>query len=186
MTFRVSLIQLASMVAHLFPLLYQVQTFSIVMHGGILLATDFSIEKRSTHIIQNPGTQSWWISQNDQPLDIARKLLPYTYSIPSLSMNGMAIGNSSQGIFTTTLAGTQFQFILQGALPGHPLPASLERVLWQPAHLNPSILYAIATETTGKVPSFLCKGGSGGVGVGTHVVALWVQYHCYASQTHIA
>ena len=79
--------------------------------------------------IQNPGTQSWWVSQNDQPLDIARKLLPYTYSIPSSSMNNLAIGNSSQGVFTTTLAGTQFQFVHQMALPGHPLPAALERVL---------------------------------------------------------
>ncbi|HEY6284618.1 MAG TPA: hypothetical protein VIX20_03050, partial [Ktedonobacteraceae bacterium] len=122
--------------------------------------------EEATAVIQNAGTQSWWISQNDQPLDIARKLLPYTYSIPSLSTNDLAIGNSSQGLFTTSLAGTQFKFILQGALPGHPLPASLERVLWQPSHLNPSILYAIATETTGKVPSFLCKGGSGGVGSG--------------------
>src|SRR5206468_1804561 len=68
--------------------------------------------------------------------------------------------------FTTTFAATQFQFVLRGALPGHPLPSSLERVLWQPAHHNPSILYAITTETTGKVPSFLCKGGSGGVGSG--------------------
>src|SRR6266702_4467657 len=122
--------------------------------------------EEATSVIQNAGTQSWWISQNDQPLDIARKLLPYSYSIPSLSKNDMAIGNSSQGLFTTTLAGTQFQLILQGALPGHPLPASLERILWQPAHQNPSILYAIATETTGKVPSYLCKGGSGGVGSG--------------------
>ena len=100
--------------------------------------------EESTNVIQNPGTQSWWISQNDQPLDIARKLLPYTYSIPSLSTNNMAIGNSSQGLFTTSLAGTHFQYILQGKLPGHPLPASLERVLWQPGRLNPSILYAIA------------------------------------------
>ena len=122
--------------------------------------------EEATSVIQNAGSQSWWVSQNDQPLDIARKLLPYSYSIPSLSTNDMAIGNSSQGLFTTTLAGTQFQLILQGALPGHPLPASLERILWQPAHQNPSILYAIATETTGKVPSFLCKGGSGGVGSG--------------------
>ena len=122
--------------------------------------------EESTNVIQNAGTQSWWISQSDQPLDIARKLLPYTYSIPSLSTNNMAIGNSSQGIFTTTLAGTQLQLILQGALQGHPLAASLERVLWQPSHLHPAILYAIATETVGKVPSFLCKGGSGGVGSG--------------------
>lgn len=122
--------------------------------------------EEATSVIQNAGTQSWWISQNDQPLDIARKLLPYTYSIPSLSSNGLVIGNSSQGMFTTTLAVTQFHLIIQGSLSGHPLPAPLERVLWQPAHHNPSILYAIATETTGKVPSFLCKGGSGGVGSG--------------------
>jgi len=119
--------------------------------------------EEATTVIQNAGTQSWWISQNDQPLDIARKLLPYTYSIPSLSSNGMAIGNSSKGMFTTTLAATQFQLVIQGSLSGHPLPATLERVLWQPAHQNPSILYAIASETTGNVPSFLCKGGSGGV-----------------------
>jgi hypothetical protein len=117
--------------------------------------------EEATAQIQNPGTQSWWVSQNDQPLDIARKLLPYSYSIPSSSMNNLAIGNSSQGVFTSTLAGTQFQLIQQGALPGHPLPASLERVLWQPSHQNPSMLYAIATETIGKVPSYLCKGGSG-------------------------
>src|SRR5437588_2247885 len=122
--------------------------------------------EEATSVIQNAGTQSWWISQNDQPLDIARKLLPYSYSIPSLSTNNMAIGNSSQGLFTTTLAGTQFRFILQGVLPGHPLPASLERILWQPAHQNPSILYAIATETPGKALSYLCKGGRGVVGSG--------------------
>jgi len=106
-------------------------------------------EEAST-VIQNAGTQSWWISQNDQPLDIARKLLPYTYSIPSLSSNGMAIGNSNQGMFTTTLAGTQFQLIIQGSLSGHPLPASLERVLWQPAHLHPDMLYAIAKDSSPK------------------------------------
>jgi hypothetical protein len=119
--------------------------------------------EESTTVIQNAGTQSWWISQNDQPLDIARKLLPYSFSIPSLSSNGLAIGNSSQGMFTTTLDGTLFQFIIQEMLPGHPLPASLDRVLWQPAHQNPYILYAISTEPSSKVPSFLCKGGSGGV-----------------------
>lgn len=99
--------------------------------------------EEATNVIQNPGTQSWWISQNDQPLDIARKLLPYTFSIPSLSSKGVAIGNSSQGMFTTTLDGSIFQLIVQEMLPGHPLPASLERVLWQPAHLHPYILYAI-------------------------------------------
>lgn len=104
--------------------------------------------EEATLTMQNVGTQTWWISQNDQPLDIARKLLPYTYSIPSMSINSMAIGNSSHGIFTTTLAGTQFQFIQKSALVGHPLPASLERVLWQPAHQNPSMLYAIDTDAT--------------------------------------
>jgi hypothetical protein len=103
--------------------------------------------EEATTQIQNPGTQSWWVSQNDQPLGIARKLLPYSYSIPSSSMNNLAIGNSSQGVFTSTLAGTQFQFILQDALPGHPLPASLERILWQPSHQNPSMLYAIMKDS---------------------------------------
>ncbi len=103
---------------------------------------------------QNPGTVSWWISQNDQPEGIARKLLPYTFSIPSLSAsNSAAIGNSGQGLFTTTLAGTNFQIVVQGALPGHPLPAALERVLWQPAHQNPAILYAIVTGATQSQPT---------------------------------
>lgn len=98
---------------------------------------------------QEPGTQSWWVSQNDQPLGIARILLPYTFSIPSLSANNyLTIGNSGQGVFTTTLAGTQFQFVMQNTLPGHPLPAGLERVLWQPAHQNPAILYAIVPAST--------------------------------------
>ena len=113
MTLRVSLIQLASMVARLFPLQFQVQTFSTVMHGGIPLETAFFIAEEATTANPKPGTQSWWISQDDQPLDIARKLLPYSYSIPSLSTNGMAIGNSSQGMFTTTLAGTRFAFYTQ-------------------------------------------------------------------------
>ncbi len=110
--------------------------------------------EETTASIQNPGTQSWWISQNDQPLDIARKLLPYTYSIPSISAsNSLTIGNSSQGVFTTPLAGTQFQYVIQGTLPGHPLPAALERVLWQPAHQNPSILYAIVPVSSKPQPS---------------------------------
>ncbi len=111
-------------------------------------ATRLLYREEATNIIQNPGTQSWWISQNDQPLGIARKLLPYSYSIPSLSSNDMAIGNSSGGLFTTTLAATQFQLLSQAALPGHPLPSSLERILWQPAHSHPAILYAIAKDTS--------------------------------------
>jgi hypothetical protein len=104
--------------------------------------------EETTSTNQNPGAVTWWVSQNDQPEGIARKLLPYTFSIPSLSVaNSLAIGNSEQGIFTTTLAGTNFKYVVQGALPGHPLPAALERVLWQPSHQNPAILYAIVTAT---------------------------------------
>ena len=105
--------------------------------------------EESTTVIQNAGTQSWWISQDDQPLDIARKLLPYSYSIPSLSFNGKAIGNSSQGMFTTNLSGTDLHFLLTGNLKGHPLPVSLERILWQPSHLHPDILYADSNDPPG-------------------------------------
>ncbi len=92
----------------------------------------------------SPGTVIWWVSQNDQPGGIARKLLPTTFSIPSItSDNSMAIGNSVRGLFTTTLSGSNVKYIIQGVLPGHPLFATLERVLWQPAHEQPAILYAI-------------------------------------------
>src|SRR6185312_6207647 len=94
--------------------------------------------------VQNPLAVSWWVSQNDQPAGIARKSLPSSYSIPSLSFNSsLAIGNTDLGVFTTTLAGTNLQYVISGVLPGHPLPASLERVLWQPAHPHPAILYAV-------------------------------------------
>ena len=99
--------------------------------------------------IQSPLAVSWWISQNDQPGGIARKSLPSTFSIPSLSFNNSsAIGNIEQGVFTTTLTGTNLQYVIPGALPGHPLPASLERVLWQPAHQKPGILYAVAVSSS--------------------------------------
>ena len=104
--------------------------------------------EESTTVIQNAGTQSWWISQNDQPLDIARQLLPYSYSIPSLSSIDMAIGNSSQGMFTVNLSGSNLHVILMGNLPGHPLPASLERILWQPSHIHPDILYAVSNDSS--------------------------------------
>lgn len=93
----------------------------------------------------SPGTGLWWVSQNDQPVGIARKLLPTTFSIPSIAPdNSLAIGNSVRGLFTTTLSGSNLQYLVQGVLPGHPLLATLERVLWQPAHQQPGILYAIA------------------------------------------
>src|SRR6266567_1985789 len=70
---------------------------------------------------------------------------PDSFSIPSLApVDSMAIGNSMKGLFTTTIAGTSIQFISTGALPGHPLFAALERVLWQPSHQHPALLYAIA------------------------------------------
>ncbi|HJT59076.1 MAG TPA: hypothetical protein VJ761_21395 [Ktedonobacteraceae bacterium] len=103
--------------------------------------------------VQSPLAVSWWVSQNDQPGGIARKSLPNTFSIPSFSSNStMAIGNSGQGVFTTTLAGTNLQYVMPSVLSGHPLPASLERVLWQPAHQNPAVLYAVAVPTSQSQP----------------------------------
>ena len=104
--------------------------------------------EESVHAVPGPTTSFWWISQNDQPNGIARKALPTSYSMPSLGYdNMMAIGNIDQGIFTTTLAGTNEHFLVRGTLPGHPLPASIERVLWQPGHQQPDILYAIVDTT---------------------------------------
>lgn len=92
-----------------------------------------------------PDLVKWWVSQDDQPLGIARKPLPNSYSIPSIDTNShMAIGNSERGLFTTLINGTDLKFVQGTALPGHPLPASLERVLWQPAHQNPALLFALA------------------------------------------
>ncbi len=91
----------------------------------------------------NPSEASWIVAQNDQPGGIAAKLLPPTYTIPSFSYDKqMLAAISNAGIFTTTLAGTQQHFLVPNPLPGHPLPASLERVLWQPAHQDAHILYA--------------------------------------------
>src|SRR6266496_3225790 len=100
------------------------------------LDADFAKTSAGKHIASDPVTE--------QPGDIARKLLPTTFSIPSItSDNSMAIGNSVRGLFTTTLSGSNVKYIIQGVLPGHPLFATLERVLWQPAHEQPAILYAI-------------------------------------------
>lgn len=120
-----------------------------------------------------PLAASWYVSQDDQPNGIARKALPSTYSIPSFnSDSSMAIGNSQQGMFTTTLAGTNLHQITQGALPGHPLPASLERILWQPAHPHPLLLYAITTTLPPPSPAsnpvtpavqLVLNNGSGGI-----------------------
>lgn len=91
-----------------------------------------------------PVEARWWISQNDQPGGIAVKSFPGSFSIPSFSYkNSLIAGISQQGVFTTDLTGANLHTISQGPLPGHPLPPSLERVLWQPAHDDRNLLYAI-------------------------------------------
>lgn len=108
----------------------------------------------------SPALVTWIVSQNDQPEGIARKTLPDSFSIPSINTtSSLTIGNSVQGIFTTTLAGTDLTFVQRGALPGHPLPASLERVLWQPAHEKPAVLYALMPQSQGMVTLVLRTAG---------------------------
>ncbi len=103
----------------------------------------------------NPKASLWWVSQNDQPGGIAAKVLPGSYSIPSIAPSSqMAIGNSEKGLFTVTLAGTDVRYLINGPLSGHPLPAALERVLWQPAHQSPAILYAITSNTDQAASNF--------------------------------
>ncbi len=98
----------------------------------------------ATPTLDSPALVTWIVSQNDQPEGIARKMLLDSFSIPSINADSsLALGNSLQGIFTTTLAGTDLNVVQRGVLPGHPLPASLERVLWQPAHESPALLYAL-------------------------------------------
>jgi hypothetical protein len=96
--------------------------------------------------LTSPELVTWWSSQSDQPEGIARKSLPISLSIPSFNANSSAtVGNSPQGIFTTTLTGTDLTYIQHGALVGHPLAASLERILWQPVQQNPALLYAVVS-----------------------------------------
>lgn len=94
---------------------------------------------------------TWWVSQNDQPGGIAIKSLPGGYAIPSVSylpQQYIALNSSSRGVFTTTLTGSNVTYRVPEMLPGHPLPASLERILWQPAHQDRSFLYAVAAPST--------------------------------------
>ncbi len=110
--------------------------------------------EETIHSPHTPGTVLWWIAQNDQPGGIARKLLPGTFSMPSIAPdNSLSIGNSSHGLFTTVLMGTDIHYLVQNALAGHPLIATLERVLWQPAHAQPALLYAL-TSSPGQPASF--------------------------------
>ena len=89
-------------------------------------------------------SRTWLVTQNDQPGEIAARYLPGTYSIPSLSyQNNLVAANSEQGLYTSTQEATDQHFLTREVLPGHPLPASLERVLWQPNSNDSSVLYAI-------------------------------------------
>jgi hypothetical protein len=115
--------------------------------NAIWNATGNRLLYRQTAKIESstPEDAHWWISQNDQPGGIAAKAFPTSYTIPSFSYkNDLIVGIASQGIFTTTVAGTNQHAISPGSLPGHPLPASLQRILWQPAHGDSNLLYAIA------------------------------------------
>lgn len=114
----------------------------------------------------SPALVAWIVSQNDQPEGIARKTLPGSYSIPSINpASTLVVGNALQGMFTTTLAGTDLALLQRGALPGHPLPATLERVLWQPGH-TPSILLYAALSAGGLVHLILRTPGGE-----THILA---------------
>jgi len=93
-----------------------------------------------------PEDAQWWISQNDQPGGIAAKSFPTSSTIPSFSYKASLIaGMANQDIFTTSLTGINKHAITSSSLPNQPLPASLQRVLWQPAHNDSNLLYAIAT-----------------------------------------
>ncbi len=97
--------------------------------------------------VGTPGTVQWWVAQNDQPGGIGRKALPDSLSIPSLaSDSSLAIGNTKQGVFSTKLDGSDMRYLITPEPPGNPLPAALERFLWQPAQAHPAILYAVATQ----------------------------------------
>lgn len=103
-----------------------------------------------------PKNVLWWVSQNDQPVGIAAKTLPRSYAIPSLSGYSLtAIGNSEKGIFTATPSGSDTKYLTNGSLPGHPLAATLERVLWQPNQQYPAMLYAIDAASRSDSGSFV-------------------------------
>lgn len=97
------------------------------------------------HPVDQSDQVLWSITQNDQPGGIAQKTLPPTYSIPSFSYQSeqyQFLGIGPQGPFTTTINGDQQRTITE-ALFGHPLPASLERILWQPGSHDQRFLYAL-------------------------------------------
>lgn len=102
----------------------------------------------------SPLAAFWYVSQSDQPFGLARHLLPNSNAIPSLSGPHQTVaGSSQQGAFTTTLTGTNQQFLIWGRLAGHPLSASLERLLWQPGQPQPSLLFALEENSQHQISS---------------------------------
>ncbi len=107
---------------------------------------------RLLYRITLPGTSAllrWQLAQSDQPGGIASKVLPSSQAIPSLGTS-LALGMASDGIFSVDFTGGQRQILVPGPLGGAPLPASLERVLWQPQHAQPAFLYAQAVAGSGE------------------------------------
>jgi hypothetical protein len=93
---------------------------------------------------------NWYISQNDQPGGIARKPLPASYAFPSSSYesaNYHVLGYNDNGVFSSTLDGKQVNTIAETTLAGHPLPATLERILWRPGQKDQEFLYAETVPT---------------------------------------
>ncbi len=107
-------------------------------------------EPTNTHI---PGNAFWWVSQNDQPGGIAARSLTSSDARYSLAYtDSSAIGTIDQSIFTISLLGTNRRLVAPTSLTGHPLPAALERVLWQPAHASALLLYATLTSISAALP----------------------------------
>ncbi|WP_146747101.1 TolB family protein [Thermogemmatispora tikiterensis] len=92
----------------------------------------------------------WELAQNDQPGGIATRTLPASLAIPSLNNGaGSILGVDQDGLFTFNPSGPEQRWLSPGLPPGHPLPATLERVLWQPHQTQPSFLYAVSTAPNG-------------------------------------
>jgi hypothetical protein len=152
---------------------------TIGINGGSPIAIQFSNatiaysnawwNAGSTHLLyresfvgatSTPDNVQWWLAQSDQPGGIARKFLPYSFSMPSIAPdNSLVAGISKNGIFTTTLTGTNLHDIVSLQQPRQPIVASMERVLWQPSHQHAAFLYVVpvssATTSTTQVASMM-------------------------------
>jgi hypothetical protein len=105
----------------------------------------------------DPLSSLWFVSQNDQPGGTALRELPRTSSLPSISYdatNYLILGISPQGVFSTSIAGTDKK-LLTTSFPLHQtLPPTLERLLWRPQHQNESFLYATINLQTTLAPPY--------------------------------